>query len=150
MLEPTMKPLPSLLLLFLTIATPCLADRTADEAAVIQLLHAACEAFRVGNVDYLNAALEERFTLTDSRGAVTTKEQELAAVRNGDPKYDVFRNSDMKVRLYGDTALVNGITTVQGTSAGKPFRAELQFTDTLIKRNGEWRLAASHASPLIK
>jgi hypothetical protein len=145
-----MKTLPLLLLILLTSATPCPAADKADEAAVIKLLHAACEAFRVGNVDYLDTALDARFTLTDSRGAVTTKEQELAAVRAGNPKYEIFRNSDMKVRLYGDTALVNGITTVQGTADGQPFRAELQFTDTLIKRNGAWQLAASHASPLRK
>jgi ketosteroid isomerase-like protein len=51
------------------------------------------------------------------------------------------------VRLYGDTALVLGLTTVKGTSAGKPFAAALVFTDTLLKRGGRWVIVASHASP---
>jgi ketosteroid isomerase-like protein len=81
---------------------------------------------------------------------VTTREETLAELRNKEPRYEVFRNHGMKARLYGDTAVVNGITTVKGTASGQAFAAELQFTDTLVKRNGKWRLVASHVSPLPK
>jgi ketosteroid isomerase-like protein len=62
----------------------------------------------------------------------------------------IFRNSGMKVRLHGHAAIATGVTTVKGTAAGKPFHAELQFTDTLVRRNGEWTIAASHVSPAPK
>jgi ketosteroid isomerase-like protein len=123
------------------------AEDVRDEAAVMALLHAACDAYRAGDAAYLERALDSRFTLTDSSGIVTTRADELAAVRKGDPRYEIFRNSDMNVRLYGDAALVTGITTVKGTSGGKAFHSALQFTDTLIRRNGEWKIAASHVSP---
>lgn len=123
------------------------ADASRDEAAVIAALHAACQAYRVGDAAHLERALDDRFTLTDSVGAITTKAQELAAVRKGDPKYEIFRNSDMDVRLYGDAALVTGMTTVKGHAGGKPFHSTLQFTDTLVRRGDEWVIAASHVSP---
>ena len=130
-----------------TLTFAATADDTRDEAAVVALLHAACEAYRVGDAAYLENALDSRFTLTDTSGVVTTRADELAAVRKGDPKYEILGDSEMKVRLYGDTALVTGITTVKGTSGGKAFHSALQFTDTLIRRNGEWKIAASHVSP---
>jgi ketosteroid isomerase-like protein len=133
------------MLVFLAFAAH--ADDARDEAAVVRTLHAACEAYRVGDVAYLEKALEDRFTLTDSSGVITTKADELAAVRKGDPSYEIFRNSEMKVRLYGDAALVTGVTTVKGASGGKAFQTALQFTDTLIRRDGEWKIAASHVSP---
>lgn len=123
------------------------ADASSDEAAVIAALHAACEAYRVGDAAHLERALDDRFTLTDTAGAITTKAQELKAVREGDPKYEIFRNSDMKVRLHGDAALVTGITTVKGLAGGKAFHSALQFTDTLVRRGKEWVIAASHVSP---
>ena len=53
--------------------------------------------------------------------------------------YDVFENYDMKARLYGDnTAVVLGRTHVKGTAEGKAFDRVVQFTDTLIKRDGQW------------
>ncbi|MGH8177025.1 MAG: nuclear transport factor 2 family protein [Steroidobacter sp.] len=137
-----------LLVLLMSLAVISRANEADDEAAVIAALHAACEAYRVGDAGYLERVLDDRFTLTDPAGVITTKAEELAAVRKGDPKYEVFRNSAMKVRLHGDAALVTGTTTVKGVSGGETFNTALQFTDTLIRHEGEWRIAASHVSPL--
>ena len=52
----------------------------------------------------------------------------------------------MKVRLHGDAALVTGITTVSGMAGTTAFAAEFQFTDTLVRQRGAWRVAASHIS----
>jgi len=128
-------------------ATPTASPLT-DEAAVIDALHRACAAFEKSEADPLDTLLDERFTLTDSRGNVTTRADALAEVKARQPRYERFRNHSMKVRLYGTTALVNGITSLKGTSGGKPFEVELQFTDTLVKRDGQWVLVASHVSPV--
>jgi ketosteroid isomerase-like protein len=120
--------------------------RASEEEAVLQALHAGCAAFEKGDAEALTRLLDEKFTLTDSRGTVTTREENLAEVRNREPRYEVFRNHQMKVRFYGQTALVNGITSVKGTAGGQPFEADFQFTDTLVKRGGQWVLVASHAS----
>jgi ketosteroid isomerase-like protein len=113
-------------------------------------MHKACAAFEKGEPEYLLEFLDETFTLTDTRGNVTTREQNLDEVRKREPRYDVFRNHGMKVRVYGDSAVVTGITSIKGTSGGKAFAVDVQFTDTLIKRDGRWRMVASHASPLAK
>jgi len=55
----------------------------------------------------------------------------------------------MKVRVYGDhTAIVTGKTKVQGHAQGKALDIIVQFTDTFVKQNGRWRLAAGHVSRL--
>ncbi len=144
-----MKPL-AVCLIVLALATHAVAAPASEEAAVLEALHAGCEAFRTGDVRLAADFLGEGFTLTGSSGNVTSREETLTELRNKEPRYEVFRNHDMKVRLYGDTAVVNGITSVKGTSGGKPFAAELQFTDTLVKRGGKWRIVASHVSPLAK
>lgn len=125
---------------------PPASPQVAAEREVEEALHAGCAAFERGDLKFLEAFLGEGFTLTNGSGEVTSRAATLEEVRKGDPRYEIFRNSGMRVRLYGDTALVLGITTVAGTSAGKPFSAELAFTDTLLKRDGRWVIVASHAS----
>lgn len=71
-----------------------------------------------------------------------------AAERGCSVVYDELRNYGMQVRRYGDTALVNGITSVVGESGGERFAADFRFTDTLVRRGDGWVLAASHASRL--
>jgi uncharacterized protein DUF4440 len=91
------------------------------------------------------------FTLTLSNGEVSTRADEINELRGGKVHYDVFENYDMIARLYADnTAVVLGKTRVKGTADGKPFNRVVQFTDTLIKRDGRWQLAAGHVSRLEK
>jgi ketosteroid isomerase-like protein len=138
------------LCLCLAIVPAASGDTKADEAAILDRINKACAAFEKADVNYLVEFLDETFTLTDTRGNVTTREQNLDEVRKREPRYDVFRNHEMKVRVYGDSAVVTGITTVKGTSGGKAFAADLQFTDTLIRRDDKWRMVSSHVSPAAK
>ena len=120
-----------------------------DGAALLQADADACRAFQDGNADALRQWLTEDFTLVDSRGNVTGLEQNLAEVAAREPYYDEFRNDGQRVRMYGaDTALVVGITHVRGKAGGEPFAADFRYTDTWVRRDGRWRLAASPASRL--
>ena len=125
-------------------------DAAQDEHAIRTVEARVCTAFEQGDGKVLQHDLDARFTLTSSRGEVTDLAQNVAEVNSREPRYEVFRNHDQKVRLYGDAAIVTGITTIKATVKGEPFAADFQFTDTYVYRNGRWLLAASHASKLSK
>jgi ketosteroid isomerase-like protein len=55
---------------------------------------------------------------------------------------------DVTVALFGQTAIVRGRTTASARMGGVAASARVRFTDVFIKRDGEWRVVASHASPL--
>ena len=119
-----------------------------DEAAVIQTLHDACKAYLDGDAERIESLLTDDFTLTDANGVVTTRDDDVRHARNVSLKYTIFENRVMKVRLHGDAALVTGITKVAGNAGATAFAAEFQFTDTLVRQGGRWRVAASHISRL--
>jgi ketosteroid isomerase-like protein len=125
--------------------------QTTDEKDVLQFERDACKAFLDADVTALESVLTPDFTLTLSNGEVNTRTDEISELRSGKVHYDVFENYDMLARFYGnDTAVVLGRTRVKGTADGKPFDRVVQFTDTLIKRDGRWQLAAGHVSQLEK
>src|ERR1041385_6721208 len=125
--------------------------QTLGEKDVLQFERDACKAFLDADAAALERVLTPDFTLTLSNGDVSTRADEINELRSGKVRYDVFENYDMLARLYGkDTAIVVGKTRVKGTADGKPFERVLQFTDTLIKRDGRWQLAAGHVSRLEK
>ncbi|MBN8233327.1 nuclear transport factor 2 family protein [Corallococcus macrosporus] len=125
-------------------------DPAQDERELLKVEAALCRAFETADVATLRKSLDARFTLTDSKGTVTDLEQNLAEVAKKDPVYEVFRNHHQKVRLYGDAAVVTGITTLKGHSGKTQFEGDYQFTDTWVYRDGQWKLAASHATRLSK
>jgi acetyl esterase/lipase len=127
------------------------AGQTGTEKEVLQFEREACKAFLDADVAALERVLTPEFTLTLSNGEVSTRADEINELRSGKVHYDLFENYDMLARLYGnDTAVVLGKTRVKGTANGKPFDRVVQFTDTLIKRDGRWQLAAGHVSRIEK
>ena len=124
--------------------------QTPNEQEVLQFEREACKAFLDADAAMLERVLTPEFTLTLSNGEVSTRADEINELRSGKVHYDVFENYDMLARLYGDTAVVLGKTRVKGTADGKSFDRIVQFTDTLIKREGRWQLAAGHVSRIEK
>ena len=125
--------------------------QTFAEKEVLQFERDACKAFLDADVAGLERVLTPDFTLTLSNGEVSTRANEINELRSGKVHYDVFENYDMTARLYQDNmAVVLGKTRVKGIAEGKPFDRVVQFTDTLVKRDGAWRLAAGHVSRLEK
>jgi hypothetical protein len=122
--------------------------RDADERALLRVEARLCAAWASGDAAGLQRDLDATFTLTDSRGAVTDFARNVDEVARRDPRYDEFRNLDQRVRIYGDAAVITGITRVK-VAAGPvsdAFAADFQYTDTWIRRAGHWTLVASHAS----
>ena len=75
------------------------------------------------------------------------KNDDLADAKNGDFAADSIDESDITVRVIGDTAIVTGRTTLKnGKYKGKDISGDYMFTDTWVRRNGQWQVVASHTS----
>ena len=121
-------------------------SRTAE--SVISTIHELCKAFETADTERLRQNMTADFTLTSSTGSITSLEDEITDLKSGKARYSVFKNVNMKVRLYENTAVVTGQTIVKGEYEKSPFEAEFQFTDTLIWKDRKWWMVSSHASRL--
>ena len=135
-------------LTFLTSLLFAFAQESDEGNAVLQTERDLAAAYQRSDAEGITQGVMEDYTLTNSMGKITTRADDIAEARKNDPKYEVFENYDMKVRLHGDTAVVTGKTHTKGISGGKPFDFQFQFTDTFVKDGGRWRLLAGHVSKL--
>jgi ketosteroid isomerase-like protein len=82
-------------------------------------------------------------------GALHSKEEEIASMKNDKTMLDSLELSDMDVRVEGNTAIVTGINHVKGKDAqGQPFDRRTRFTDTYIKRDGRWQVWATQGTSI--
>jgi ketosteroid isomerase-like protein len=123
---------------------------SVEEQRVMQVTQDGCVAFLNADLTAAEKLLAPEFTLVNSMAQVQTREEVLAEIRNRDPVYTEFRNHSMTARVFGDAAIVQGITTVKGTSGGASFSVDVRFTDTLIRRKGRWQLVVSHVTGMPK
>jgi ketosteroid isomerase-like protein len=140
-----------ILVLGLLIATSAFAqsDR-GDVSMLIALENAWNQAQLHHDSKALDALVADTFITTDNDGVLMNKAQFLADAK--DPGYEptLMANTDVKVILYKDTAVVAGVYHSKGTSAGKPFDHHGRFTDTWVNQNGKWQCVSSHTSALKK
>jgi ketosteroid isomerase-like protein len=135
-------------LVFLTSLMLALAQESDEGNAVLQTERDLANSYQKGDAEPISQGVMEDYTLTNSMGKITTRADDIAEAKKNDPKYEIFENYDMKVRVHGDAAVVTGKTHTKGISGGKPFDFQFQFTDTFVKDGGRWRLLAGHVSKL--
>ncbi|HEX8798612.1 MAG TPA: nuclear transport factor 2 family protein [Terriglobales bacterium] len=85
---------------------------------------------------------------TDPTGRVTDKTQDKTDLSSGDLKFQSIELSDLKVLVYGNTAVAAGTSTVRGTYKGQDISSKYRFTDTWVKRDDKWQVVATQATRL--
>jgi uncharacterized protein (TIGR02246 family) len=118
------------------------------EKAVAALEQQWLQSQKTNNPDLVAPLLAENFVTTSSDGKFASKAEMLAIVKA--TKYSSAEYSDVKVSVFGDTAIATGIEKLKGSdSSGKPLDANERWTDTWVKMpSGKWQCVASHQSPI--
>ncbi len=98
----------------------------------------------------LDAMLGGQFVNTEYDGEVSDRAQFLADIK--DPQFNLNSLSiqDLKVSMYGDSAVVVGTYRTKGSYQGRPYEHVGRFTDTWVFTEGRWQCVASHTSLLKK
>jgi ketosteroid isomerase-like protein len=85
--------------------------------------------------------------ISSRTGALNTKGQVLASMKDDKTVLEAMELSDMNVRKEGDTAVVTGINHVRGRDdKGQAFDRRYRFTDVLVKRDGRWQVLATQGT----
>ena len=94
--------------------------------------------------------LADDFIFTSFDGTLTDKAKELAKVKSGDLKFELGKSDDVRIKIYGKTAIVTGRFTAKGTSKGREFTFSERYTAVFVKRNGRWQMVAEHSSEIAQ
>jgi ketosteroid isomerase-like protein len=86
------------------------------------------------------------FIFTGFDGAVTDREKEIEKVRSRNLKFEYGKSDDVRVKVFGRTAVVTGRFTARGKNDGEVFSFVERYTAVYVKRDGQWQMVAEHAS----
>jgi len=120
-----------------------------DEQELIDLENDWLQAFFKNDGAFADRFLADDYMGTDEHGDVKTKAQEIAEIRAGAHLSTSGVLDNIRVRVYGDAAVVTGRRIMKGLFQGKEFRSPYLWTDIFIKHGGRWQCVASHVSKAI-
>jgi ketosteroid isomerase-like protein len=121
-----------------------------DETKIIALENLWNQIQLNHDADAMGKMLDDDFVFTDYDGTVMSKGQFLESIRDKSYQLTVEASENMKLHRHGDTVVVTGATHEKGTFKGRPYQHQGRFTDTWMKKNGQWLCIASQLSLISK
>jgi ketosteroid isomerase-like protein len=133
----------SVLLGVLAMTAP--AQTPDDKSALLKMEQEWNNALKTKDVAWFERNLASDVTDTSSgNGALHTKAEDIAALKDDKTTYDSLELSSLHARLEGNAGVVTGVNHLKGhDEKGEGFEVKLAFTDTYIKRDGRWQVWAS-------
>ncbi len=111
---------------------------------IIALENRRVEAMIKGDVQALEEILADDLIYTHTTARIDTKASFIAAISSGRSNYQSVERKDVKVRQFGDSAVVTGHAKFH---VGEN-EFEARFIDVYAKRNGTWQMVAWQSTRL--
>ena len=113
------------------------------------------KAFLRHDLDALSRLLADDFVGIDGRGLVSDKAAELEEAKAPPPGFDgpiLEREdlSDIRVRVYGSTAILTALNTAQFSDKGGPSTIRYRRTTVWVFRDGRWQCVSFHGSRVLE
>jgi ketosteroid isomerase-like protein len=100
------------------------------------------------DADAIGRYMADDWTIIGSDGSLGDKATFLELVKSGVLTHNVMTSEDMRVRVYGDTALTISRGVSGGTYQGRPFREVERVSCVFVRQEGRWRCVLTHLSRL--
>jgi ketosteroid isomerase-like protein len=97
----------------------------------------------------------ERFVTDDwiiinADGGIIEKQRFLEVIKSGTLSHEMMESDDVRVRAYGDCAVVSALTRSKGKFMGQEFTTHERSTDVFVSRGGQWRCVLTQLTALTK
>jgi ketosteroid isomerase-like protein len=131
------------LLVLFCLAAPMFAASPEEEVKAAEM--AWVEGITKNDFPKLEKVLAEDLYYLHSTGSADTKASYIDSMKTGRQKYASAKIRELKVRVYGKAAVINGDADFEFITAGKPGKGRLKYTHVFAKGPKGWQLV-SHQS----
>jgi ketosteroid isomerase-like protein len=114
------------------------SESSSSEQQIKTLEEQRNQAILHGDAAALERMTSDDYTFITLRGELRTKTEIVKGFQSGSFKYESRTISDLKVRVYGDAAIVTGRSSQKGKENGKDYSGDYRFTRVYAKQNGHW------------
>ena len=133
-------------LVALSVVSPGAAQApSATDQTVLELDRALIDALFKKDRTTFEPLLADDYVYIHSNGTVASREEEIAQTMASDVKWTASNLSGLKIRVYGDAAIITGTLTHTGSAKGYVGGARL-VTHLWVKRNGRWQTVGGQST----
>jgi ketosteroid isomerase-like protein len=141
-----------LILLAMLIAGPLSRAQAQDKVVtkgpqveeVKKIDHHLSRAMEKGDIELIDKHTADHYMLIDPVGNVHGKKKSLAFIKDKKVTYDSIKDSDVKTRIYGQTAVLTGLAEIKGKTEKHDISGEYRWTRVYAMLDGRWQCVTEH------
>ena len=120
------------------------------EQELLTLEKAFAEAIVRNDLEGIGGLVTDDWIVIDPNGEIVDRARFFEVIKSGALTHDMMESEDLRVRVYGDSAVVIGVTRTKGKFMGQEFSTQERATDVFVKRDGRWQCVLTHLTRFAK
>jgi ketosteroid isomerase-like protein len=114
---------------------------------LLKLENEFTRAVAKNDVAAIDGFLADDWIIVEPDGGIVDKAHFLGVIESGALSHDKMESTDVRVRVYGNTAVVTALTTSKGKFMGQEFTSCERATDVFVKQNDRWQCVLTQLTP---
>ena len=124
------------------------AEAEMQRQDLVNLELETARALQLNSTAFFKRVYSDDFVGTAPLGQLMDKSAMITAVATSPAKYTTFVASDIRVRLYEETAVVTSLWTERGMLSGRKFSRQSRVTHVYVNGPRGWQVVSSQETPL--
>ena len=117
---------------------------------LLELEKAFAQAIVSNDLEGIGRLVADDWIIIDPNGDVVDRTRFLEVIKSGALTHKMMESEDLRVRVYGDSAVVTAVTRTRGKFMKQEFSAQERATDVFVKRDERWQCVLTHLTRFPK
>jgi ketosteroid isomerase-like protein len=117
---------------------------------VLKMEKRFADAIAKNDPEEIGRFVTDDWIIINADGGIIDKERFLEVIKSGALTHEMMESDDIRLRLYGDSAVLTALTRSKGKFMGHEFTTHERSTDVFVRRDGQWRCVLTQLTAFTK
>ena len=108
------------------------------------------DAIAKNDLEAIERFVTDDWIIINADGGIIDRERFLGVIKSGALTHEMMESQGIRVRVYGDSAVVSALTRSKGKFMGQEFTTHERSTDVFVRRDGQWRCVLTQLTGFTK
>jgi ketosteroid isomerase-like protein len=120
------------------------------EKEVLKVEKGFADAIAKNDSESIERFVTDDWIIINSDGGIIEKERFMEVIKSGALTHEMMQSDDIRVRVYGDSAVVSALTRSKGKFMEQEFTTHERSTDVFVRHDGQWRCVLTQLTGFTK
>ena len=120
------------------------------EEELLKLEKEFARAIVKNDAEAIRQFLADDWVIIDADGGIIEKARFLGVVESGALTHEMMESDNIRIRIYGESAVVTGLIRTKGKFMGQDFSTHERATDVFVRDDGRWQCVLSQLTRFTK